>query len=147
MWSFLDYLWEMKWLFCDMMCLFCEQIKKFSHIIKQMLVWIYSPKAVFMYENPRSLNVFCILATRRCANTVREMLILPFINLYVLFNAKDTVVLCSIFYRDTRVPVFTTWKEEMEDSAGQEHFYIVAKAIKSALELLLFSSSNSNKDV
>lgn len=127
-----------------MQCLFCEQIQN-PH--SQMFVWTLSPKAVFIYENPQSLNVFCSLATRKHADTVREMLIPHFINLCVLFNVEDTVMLCSIFYRDIRVPVITMQKEEMEDSAGQEHFYIIAKTIKSGLQLLLSSSGNSSKDI
>jgi len=70
-------------------------------------------------KTQKVLSVFCSLATRRCADTVREMLILYFINRYVLFNVEDKVMLYSIFYRDIRVPVFTMSKEEMEDSAGQ----------------------------
>lgn len=58
-------------------------------------------------------------------------------------------MLCYIFYRyqiDIRV-LFTTWEGEIEDSARQELFILVAKTIKSALKLPLSSGSNSNKDI
>lgn len=103
-----------------------------------MFVWALFPKAVFIYEKTKHLNVFCSLATRICADAAREMLILHFINLYVLFNVENMVMLGSIFYRDIKVPVFTVWKEEMEASAGEEYFYVNSQNNKICLRITAF---------
>lgn len=46
-------------------------------------------------------------------------------------------MLCCIFYRDIRV-LFTTWEEEIEDSAGQELFYVSSQNNKIRLRITTF---------
>lgn len=114
-----------------------------------MFVWTLSPNTVFIYENPKSSNVFCSLATSRCAGTVREMLILHFLNLYVLFNVEDTALLRSIisFIEITVCLFLQCGKKKWKIQEDRNISILVAKSIKSALELLLSSSGNSNKDI
>lgn len=75
------------------------------------------------------------------------MLILHFINLYVPFNVEDTVMLYIIFYRDIGCLFLQCGKKKWKIQQDRNMSMLVDKTIKSALELLLSSSGNSNRDI